>query len=257
MNEPAPLEPRAWTARRWWTLVALVFLAQVVLLFALGAKKLPPVRPVLQVPVLQMAAVTNDEFMALNDPTLFAQPQTNDFGAAIRRRIPPVQTNSYRWQEPPGWLRLPPAVESLGMALGRFMQTNQLAVWALDLKPPPVYSEPTAPAAAPPSRVSTLELRDALAQRVLLNPPDLTNWPAADVILPSRVQVLVDAAGRVFSAVLLPADYGLEAVVRDERADQAALALARAARFAPAGQVTLGQMIFHWQGVPAPATTPP
>ena len=85
----------------------------------------------------------------------------------------------------------------------------------------------------------------------------LTNWPAADVIAPSKVQVLVTPAGQVFSAVLLPPDHGLETDPHDDRADQMALTLARSARFAPAGHATFGQMIFNWQTVPLPTTNTP
>jgi len=62
------------------------------------------------------------------------------------------------------------------------------------------------------------------------------------------VQVLVNAAGEVVSAVLLsPSGYDV--------ADQRALTLARAARFAPAAGLTVGQLIFNWRIV-APLAIP-
>ena len=109
-----------------------------------------------------------------------------------------------------------------------------------------------------PQTHSTLNLRGDLARRPLLEPLDLTNWPASDLISPSKVQVLVDAAGRVISAALLPPDYVpdymKDAEIHDDNADQRALELARAARFAPGSQITVGQMIFNWHVVPTPAT---
>jgi len=99
---------------------------------------------------------------------------------------------------------------------------------------------------------------------------NLQSWPYADIISPSVVQVLVDAAGNVVSAVLLPSENSLEATAsRDADADQCAVELARTARFAPlwpgAGSVesspsirlAVGRFIFNWQSVPPPATNPP
>jgi hypothetical protein len=262
MNDATSPEPRPWTVRRWWTLVVLVLLAHVGLVVALGAKKLPPARAVLQVPVLRLVAATN-EIIRLNDPTLFALPQANDFSAAIRNgppadpRLTGLTHPSFRWDEPPGWLPL--TTGPWADDLVRFMQTNQFAAWSLDFKPPPPAPPPSPPDRPAPSRQSSLHLRGELARRTLLapNPLVLTNWPAAEVIAPSKVQVYVDAAGRVFSAVLLPPDHGLEANVHDDRADQMALSLARSARFAPADHVTVGQMIFNWQTVPLPGTNAP
>jgi len=254
MSEGGSHEPRAWTARRWWTIVAMVFTLHVALVMALGARKIPPARPVSSVPSLQLAAA-NDEFIALNNPTLFALPQTNDFGAAIRRLTPAFAQPSFRWTEPPRWLPL--AAEPLGRDFDRYMRTNPPAVWPLDFKPAPEFNDPEIPSLSALTQASTLHLRGELARRPLLRPLTLTNWPAADVIAPSKVQVLVGASGRVVSAVLLPPDSGLESAVRDEDADQAALNLARAAQFAPASRVTVGQMIFNWQAVPRPATNAP
>jgi hypothetical protein len=254
MNDAVSHEPRAWTARRWWTLVVVVFLVHVALVFTLGAKKLRPVRSVTNVPHVQWAAA-EDEWIALNDPTLFALPQGNDFGADIRRRIPPVNKPSFRWTEPPRWLAL--TTETLGRDFGRFMQTNIPPGWALDFKPAPEFNEPAVPAAPELPRSSTLRLRGELTGRTLLTAPALPNWPAGDVLAPSKVQVLVDPAGRVISAVLLPPDIGLESALRDDNADQTALSLARAARFAPGSRLTVGQMIFNWQAIPLPATNAP
>ena len=259
MNDAIPREPHAWTARRWWTLVVLVLLAQIGLVVALGAKKLPPVRTVAGIPFLRLVAATN-ELIMLNDPTLFALPHDRDFAAAVRNQPPaaPRLTHpSFRWPEPPGWLPL--TTGPVGDDFVRLLQTNQFAVWSLDFKPRPPAPPAAPPDRLPPPRQSSLRLRGELAQRTLLapNPLVLTNWPAADVIAPSKVQVLVTPAGQVFDAVLLPPDYGLESDAPDDRADQMALTLARSARFAPADHETVGQMIFNWQTVPVAGTNAP
>ena len=76
------------------------------------------------------------------------------------------------------------------------------------------------------------------------------------MIAPSKVQVLVDAAGDVVSAVLFPPE-NRGAPVQSDLANQRALELARAARFAPSSRLTVGQMIFNWRTVPPPATNAP
>ena len=173
MNDTPPLEPRAWTARRWWTLVGLVFLAQIGLVVALGVKKLPSVRAVAGVPVLRLVAATN-EIIELNDPTLFALPGDRDFAAAIRTR-PPANTNlthpSFRWPAPPEWLPL--TADHWGDDFVRFMQTNQFAVWSLDFKPPPPAPPPAPPDRPAPPRQSSLRLRGELAH-ASCSPP--TRW---------------------------------------------------------------------------------
>ena len=62
--------------------------------------------------------------------------------------------------------------------------------------------------------------------------------------MPSQVQVLVNAAGEVVSAVLLPADNSWEATGRYAAADQRAWTLARTARFTPGPRLTMGRLIF-------------
>jgi hypothetical protein len=71
------------------------------------------------------------------------------------------------------------------------------------------------------------------------------------------VQVVVDAAGNVVSAVLLPANNPLEAAGHFDDADRRALDLARTARFAPAPNLTVGRMIFNWHTVPITSTNEP
>jgi hypothetical protein len=237
-------------------MIAVVFLMHVALVMALGAKKLRPVRPVINVPRLQLAAAP-DEFIALNDPTLFALPQANDFSADIRLQTPRINPPSFRWTEPPRWL---PLTTPLGGDFARYMQTNPVMIPPPDFKPAPQFNEPEIPDLPGLPPASTLHLRGELAGRQLLRPLVLADWPAADVIAPSKVQVLVDAAGRVVSAVLLPPDSGLNSAAhedqptRDDNADQSALNLARSAQFTPAPQLTVGQMIFNWRTIPPPAT---
>ncbi len=78
-----------------------------------------------------------------------------------------------------------------------------------------------------------------------LVPPPL---PRNDVLAPSTVQLLVDTAGNVASAVVPEpnADH-------DYDADQLALQLVRNLRFAPAPRLMFGEITFTWHTVPTNA----
>ena len=262
---PVPPGKAGWSLNRWFALIALVFAAHIGLLFAFGARQPVVPRPATGVPRLKLAGNTegmlalNDpalELLALNDPTLFALPHPGDFVTATWLSAPVVNPPSFYWTEPTNWLSL--SADELLTVFNGFMQTNRVAGVALQLKPPVQLGTPLPsiePAFAPNS---TMRIEGDLAQRQLLTPMvDLPSWPYADVIAPSRVQALVDEAGDVVSAVLLPSDNNLEALSHYDAADQRALELARAARFAPGPRLTLGRMIFTWRTVPLPATNAP
>jgi hypothetical protein len=246
-------QSEGWSRQRWLISIAIVFAVQVAIIFALGEKKFPPPRAVANVPQLTLAD-SSSELIALDDPTLFALPHANDFASASWDEITNVTQPSFRWTEPPGELQSP-ADENLGAIFTRFMQTNQFAAPLLDFKPEPKLSEPVLPLLPAFAENSALRIAGELAQRKWLNPVNLTNWPYADVIAPSRVQVLVDVDGAVVSAVLLPPDNPGE--THYDFADQCALEFARAARFAPALRLTVGQLIFNWRTVAPPATNSP
>jgi TonB family protein len=229
-------------------LIALVFAAHVALLFAFGARKQIVPRPVTNVPMLKLAAEAS-ELLALNDPTLFALPHQRDFASAVRVQTSVLKQPSFRWTEPPRWLPL--SVEALGTVFDEFMQTNRFAGFELQLKPPLKLSALGLPIEPVLAQTSTLQIEDRLAQRRLLDPLNLPSWPYADVLAPSVVQTVVDAAGNVVSVVLLPPGSGWD------DADRRALELARAARFAPAPRLTIGRLIFNWHTVPMTNTNEP
>ena len=249
---PAAQKPpgAGWSWQRWLTLVLLVFAAQLALIFVLGEKKFPPPRAVANVPRLTLADGSN-ELIALEDPTLFVLPRANDFASAGQAEMSVVTQPFLRWTEPPGEL-LSPDNETLGAVFTRFMRTNQFAAPTLDFQPEPELSGSVL--SLPPvfAENSALQVEGELMQRKWLNPVSLTNWPYADVIAPSKVQVTVNEAGGVLSAVLLPPDNAIE--VRYNAADQRALELARRLRFAPSSHLTVGLLIFNWRTVPPPAT---
>jgi hypothetical protein len=247
-----PKRDEGWSRRRWLTLIALVFAAHVGLIFIFGAKKQIVPRAVENVPQLQLADNDN-ELIALDDPTLFALPNAKDFAAAVWLKPPAIAPPDFRWTEPPRWLAL--ADGKLGATFVQFMQTNRFAALPFDFKPPLQLSQPVSPVEPALAQTSTLQITGDLEQRRLLNRLDLPSWPYANVIAPSKVQVLVNAAGDVVSPVLLPPDHGFTAADYYAAADQRALELARTARFAPATRATFGQLIFNWHTVPPNTTT--
>jgi hypothetical protein len=254
---PPRREPQGkgpWTRGRWLTLIALVFAAHVALLFVFGGRKQIVPRAVTNVPTLKLAD-DSSEWIALNDPTLFALPHQKDFASAIGLQTAALKQPSFRWTEPPRWLSL--SADELGMAFNQFMQTNRFASFELQLKPPLKLSAPLLPIKPMLAQNSTLRVEGELAQRQSPSPINLTNWPYANVIAPSKVQVLVDAAGNVVSTVLLPPDSGFTAADQYEKADQRALDLARAVRFTPSSHLTVGRMIFNWHTVPMINTNEP
>ena len=248
-------KPRNWAPARRWLWIALVFAVQVGLLFALSERKpvAPrPLRPALKVSLAPAAT----ELLALNDPTLFALPQRRGFAGAAWLTITNMEFPPFRWTEAPQLL--PIHLEDLGVAFAQFMRTNRFVRLALETKPAPELPPPVAPEIGVPAPAnSTLRVADDLANRRLLNSPELQPWAATDLLTNTVVQVLVNAEGNVVSHTLLAPGSG------DPKADQRALALARTARFqtlrdaAPA--LSLGVLIFEWRTVPltnTPASNP-
>ena len=190
----------------------------------------------------------------LNDPTLFALPNSEGFAG------PGLAGAAAFAFSPAGMDRTAALAASFPTAnwasvFSRFMETNRFASFKFELKPPPPFTVPLVPLEPKFAETSTLRLEGDVAHRPLLTSLKLPSWPYPDVIAPSCVQVLVNAAGDVVSAVLLPPYNTSE--VRDTDADQRALELARAARFAPGPDLTLGELIFNWRTVATPATNAP
>ncbi|HEY1719254.1 MAG TPA: hypothetical protein VGH42_13300 [Verrucomicrobiae bacterium] len=255
-NPPAlapsgPKRSEGWSRRRWLALIALVFAAHIAFIFALGGKKEIVPRAVTNVPTLKLAN-DSDALLALDDPALFALPHERDFASAAWLKMPDVKQPSFRWTEPPQWLPL--IAENLGATFQQFMQTNSFENYPLDFKPPPKLSELILPVEPAFAQTSTLQSAGGLAQQRLLNEINLPSLPYNDVIAPSVVQALVDASGNVVSAVLLPPESSFEAANRADIGDTNALQIARALRFAPAKNPTVGQIIFNWRTIPMTTT---
>ena len=228
-------------------LVTLVFVAHLALIFAFGERKPPAPRTVTNVPELKLAT-SSAEWLALNDPTLFAQPNLAGFTGPAWLQPPHVEFHRQEWTEQPRWLELPAA--ELGNTFSQFMQTNRFVNFQFELKPPVKFIAPVALVEPDLAKTSTLRIEGDLTQRRLLTPISLQSWPNDDVLEPSTVQALVDAKGNVISVVLLSSS-GLDV------ANQRALELVRAARFEPSPDLTIGRFIFDWHTVALPVTNTP
>jgi hypothetical protein len=263
-----------WTWTRWLAIVAIVFLGHVLLIFIFGAHKPILPAPVKNIPVLTLAVESSKDWVGLKNAILYALPARSGFAGEMWTMIPPLSIRTPDMTEDPHWLGVtdPLQAQRLGSDFRHFVQTNHSASVPMEFNLPPVLAAPTVPAQPQFAQGSTLEMSGEIAKRGLLDPMKLPSWPTADPIAPSVVQVVVNAEGRVVSAVLLPSDnYSgtpyLEATpVRDSDADQYAIGLARSARFAPlasgadsveSGPVThlsVGRLIFTWQAAPLKKT---
>jgi TonB family protein len=241
MNAEAVEPNTGWSFSRWIFFVALAVAAHLAFVFLFGTKKNPPVRPLANVPEFYLANAAS-ELIALTDPTLFALPHWNDSSATTLREPPEIESPSFYWTEPPQFLA-PPAA-SYGAVFHTFMATNQSGGTLLDFKPLAQITFPAVKIESVLPQNSTLEFSSELAQRRILKNLAVPTLAYNDVIAPSRVQILVGKDGNVASVVLL------ESSEYDD-ADQKALALARAVRFAPAAGLTLGEITFNWHTMPA------
>jgi hypothetical protein len=238
LAEPKP-RGEGWSQKKWLAVIAIIFAAHVAIIFAFGEKGEIIPRAVTNVPKFKLAN-DSDELPALNDPTLFALPHQRDFASAAWLKMPGEKPPSFHFAEPSRWLPL--SAENLGATFQQFMRTNYFGGHPLDFKPQPELSEPVSPVEPSFVQNSTVQITDELAQRKLLNQINPPSLPYNDVLAPSKVQALVDVAGNVSPVLLESSGY--------KDADDAALKLARAARFASAKNPTVGQMIFNWRTIP-------
>ena len=255
--QPTPLPPgfpppgvAGWSRRKLLWFAFFVFTAQAGYLFLFDHARIPGPRPVTGAPRLQLVRA-DDELTALGDPTLFALPHRQDVGTANWQRPPELPPLTWRTPEAPEFLAAPDTREA-GILPAPARPVAEVAGGAGDLKPAPRL-EAVVLAPEPPGPGSTLQIGGALADRPLLNPPALPVLEFADILPPSRVQVLVDGAGRVASLVLLPPENVLEARERANVGDTNALRFARGLRFAPGPDATVGELQFNWRTVPARA----
>ena len=274
MNADAPGPPpiRRWAWSRWAAAIAIVFALHVVLVFIFGEHKPPQPVPIKNTPSLALVNESSGDWMALNDATLFALPGNNGFAASMWAAIPvSFEIHKRDTIEAPHWLTPTNSLlmAGLGAAFNTFVQTNRYTHIHFEFSPSARVAVPDVPAQPPLPERSTMQI-EGLGGRRLLAPVTLPAWQDTGVDAPSIVQVLVDAAGNVVSATLLPQDImtqgsSWEPPLNDDKsADQWAVALARALQFAPLAtdaartnalsRLAIGQLIFNWRTMPVTTT---
>src|SRR5438093_3295909 len=186
-------EPGRWSRGRWWAMIAIVLLVQVGLIFALGDRK--PVAPRAATETQRLLVQPErGEMLALQDPTLFALPNANGFGAAAWLRSARLEFSVFRLPEPKQ-ARLELSEESLGATFQHFVETNTFASIALEAKLPLEAGEIEVPATDNPVVTnSTLQVGGELAKRPL---------QSAIGLPPRRGAAL---SGRIVGHVLLETD---------------------------------------------------
>ena len=264
----SPLESPPWAPRKWVSTIALVFLIQIILLVVLSRKPPRPGQPpqfhtAINLTLDRVSEKQLGEMTELNDPTLFALPNSRGFSGAAWLNFPPPDHHFNDWTQADDWLELDQS--SLGKTLLTFLNSNLPAPLLMADKPLPFstvrLSRPTSGRLVTASEV---RLEGALAQRSLLHPISPPSWTHSDILTNTIVQCLVDADGDTQSVTLV-SSCGVS------EADQVALRLATNARFhslrslgeqpKQRNETTWGRMVFHWHTLApqesAPASVPP
>lgn len=259
-------------SRGWILSVAGLAAAQAAVLHW-GVSQVPYVRPIpARVAQYQLAPGTDLVRIAgvsgLSSPTLFALPDLNGFsGDAWLNYQPPVPSEPTTEDAAPGWLALDGA--RLGASLKSFTA-------AVEPSPSRIVDLPHVwvdnfPAGSSPVMQSRLIVEGEASGRLSGKVPALPKWPAADLVAPTEIQILVNGEGRVLSAVPLEGDYsatvpGILLPARSLEADRYALEFARNLSFKPLPpasseppleeprRVQSGRLTFVWATVPVQTT---
>jgi hypothetical protein len=257
-----PAEARKGAAVRWSVGILFVCAAQVAMIYMLEDRQPVPPRRADAAPAARWIAGPPGEWLALQDPTLFALPHRQGFSGEAWLTIPSMEFQPAAWSEPVQYLPL--QTNALGAGFKSFLARTAFPAFQTIRMPKPALRMPEVDSTLPVPARSTLRIEGGLAKRRLLSQPELPAWQDADLLTNSLVQLLVDARGNPVSAILLRS--GASPAAKQVEADRKALELARAARFeplktasagSPSAGLSVGTMIFEWQTVLVPATNAP
>jgi hypothetical protein len=254
-------ETQTWSRQRWWTAIALVLALQTFLVFLLENRS-PAVPPKsVAAPVIRLQESLSLEPLAVSDPALFVLPHREGFsGEAWLNRIPSFPYQPADWNPPLSWLAL--SADTLGANFKEFIAANASPPFQTLATIEPARSIPNFfPMDSTPAQ-STLRIGAGLTKLRMLSTPKLQEWPNAELLTNSIVQLLVDAQGCTISAVLLHKSGSIDA-------DDSAMEIAKAAQFEPVKSVgsiptandakalTLVTLTFEWQTLPVAVTNAP
>lgn len=245
-----------WSRKRWATVVLAVFVAHLVALMLLSARRDATPSHAIERSFVRWLTSSVEARKILdsvvdNDPTLLATVNLRGFSGAAWLR-PSAQT--IRIGE---WTDAERSLPQLARPLGGVPQLDTASANSAVLDP---ARKPTS--AAPALTVAQPELRSAsrllvigpLATRRLIQTVPLKSWSHTDLLADTRVQVLVSREGLVFSRRL--ASTGQKNQMQKD-ADQHALALTTELRFESgpkllrAGEdgIVEGTLVFQWHTV--------
>jgi hypothetical protein len=240
--------PAEWTRRRFWGIVAVLFVLQGVMILLFGARNGRSViasKPPVNFRMLGTPLTSGDlsrQFLAA-DPTVFPLPSHHGFsGRAWLRSSERARTPDD--VEKPAWLQVNTArlgTNFPGLNSSALIPFGLADQHGLQLEPWPVFLAP--------QLLRTQSFFVVQGPRPLNPPVSLRTWPSAQLLTNSVVQIAVDAAGLVVASRLL-ARSGSEA------ADGAALADARQLRFQPMSgpDPVWAKAVFAWQTATPPHT---
>ncbi|MEW6156230.1 MAG: energy transducer TonB [Verrucomicrobiota bacterium] len=252
------MEPVHWAPRRWWAAVLLVFAVQIGFIFFASERLRAPVpREQAKSRIAlagEMGAAGADGLSAWSDPTLFALVRPRGFSGPVWLNRPPIAYEPPHWTEPPKLL----SAASMPTSLDRLVAETSMQSASLFESLPSNLETPRV-------KNDRRRLESAIRSRNLpafAVQPTVPVWPGSEILTNSVVRVMVNAAGYVFSTVLVTSSGSREA-------DQKALEIARQARFEPAEpsgsapvagspeQFQFGHLVFEWLTVEPGLTNAP
>ncbi len=249
MNTPSTMPPPGWTPTRR-AVVSLIF-AGVLAGGVAGLTRWPEL-PSPQLPGharlhldMGRGGSMGASFPLDADPTQFALSDPHGFSGAAERALPRGDYELAEFTEPPTWL----VVDAVARRAGQVPPLPAPQAPSRSDAPLALEGEPPAPPLLP--ETSQAVVRGGLADRPLAAALDVPSWASAEPLSATVVEIGVTPEGDVLLArAVVPC--GMKA------ADDAAVALARTARFAPKGktprtgslataELAWGELVFQWR----------
>jgi len=246
MSTPAPTDRRSITLH-WGLWVLVVFGVQVGLLFWASRQTLP--RPGTEsYSGIQLVEGTDHMLlfeMANEDSELLSQPNPRGFSETWLKLRPFIH-QPHRWS--PSDIELPYTSNLIIAPLVEALASNAPPRAVAYLKLPPKLSTMDIPSLEM-RRTNWLEIAGDLKNRPLVKSvPLISTWNHKELLMPTIVQVMVDADGVVFTGSLIGRS-------GHDIADKAALEIAlqtvrfqRLTNAPPEAPLTTGILIYHWNG---------
>ncbi len=255
-----PAVGSSWSRSRWIGMIAFVLGVEFLLVFGLSehrssASRAVPAKPVITLILNPEVDVRLQHLEGVRDSTLFALVNQHGFSGDAWLKTTPREFHAAEWNEPPQLLGAD--VNQLGFVPAGARSTITTAAPIITGKSVPHLRAKSVPL-LPLTRQTTLTREGDLARRSIKLAPPLPALPAADVLLPTTIEVMVNREGDLISARLISGP-GVKSAAQ-KLADLRALELARAIRFesvtvadeiARSGKPGLawGRIIFHWHTI--------